>query len=110
MKIYINNENIFELTETKKKVIKNDILEEEFEQDIKRRVRRALERKYKNCFTRLKAEWLPKLKTMGIKSVPTDDDELAELIFKQPGYKNRNQREQSTKKDKTSIIRTIPNK
>lgn len=41
---------------------------------------------------RLKSEWEPRLKNKGIQSIPLDDDKLAELIFSQPEYRNRKQR------------------
>jgi len=38
MKIYLDDELVFELTEVQQKVIQNDIPEEEFVNDIKRRL------------------------------------------------------------------------
>ena len=93
MKIFVDNDQVFELNETKKKVIKNDIHENIFVDDMKRRVRWILEHKYENCFKRLKQEWEPKLAAKGLKSIPTDADEFAELVFSQTDYKNRSQRE-----------------
>ena len=46
---------------------------------------------------RLKDEWEPKLKAAGVKSIPLDDDELAELIFSQSDYKNRSARDLEAK-------------
>lgn len=40
-----------------------------------------------------KREWEPKLKSRGVAMIPTDDEAFAELIFSQPDYKNRSQRE-----------------
>lgn len=94
MKISIDDQELFTLSETQKKVIKNDIHEEIFDEDMKRRIKWVLlDQKYQRCFERLKNEWEPKLKAAGIKMIPTDPDELAELIFSQPEYRNRSQRD-----------------
>lgn len=93
MKIQVDNETVFELNETQKKVIKNDILESEFNDDMKRRARYIIEHKYQRCFDRLKKEWEPKLVQRGLRSLPTSADEFALLVFSQQDYKNRTQRD-----------------
>lgn len=94
MKVSVNDQELFTLNETQKKVIQNDILTEVFEEDMKRRLRWAiLEEKYKRCFQRLKKEWEPKLTERGMKLIPTDPDEFANLVFSQSDYKNRSSRE-----------------
>jgi hypothetical protein len=95
MKIKINNREIFELSETQKKVIKNDIHDDEFDADMERRLKYILSHKYEQCFKRLKAEWEPKLKTK-LESIPTNDDAFAELVFSQPDYKSRKTRDAET--------------
>lgn len=93
MKIYLDEIHILELNETKKKVIKNDILESNFEKHIKERLLWVIMHKYESCFENLKREWEPKLKKRGIKMIPTDEDEFAELIFSQSDYESRSNRE-----------------
>ena len=93
MKIQVDNVDVFELNQTKKKVLKNDIHDDEFDSDMKRRVRYIIEHKYEQCFNRLKSEWEPKLSAAGYTMIPTDKDAFAELVFQQPGYKNRKQRD-----------------
>lgn len=100
MKISVDGKQILELSETQKKVIMNDIPKEIFEQDMCARLCYVMEHKYERCMERLKNEWcgchdgLPsKLSVNGIKSIPTDDQELAELIFAQPNYLDRSARE-----------------
>lgn len=93
MKISVDEKELFTLTEVQKKVIKNDISSEIFEDDMKRRLKWILlEEKYARCFERLKKEWEPKLKERGIQFLPTDDDKFAALVFSQTDYKDRNQR------------------
>lgn len=92
MKISVNDQKIYEISETKKKVIKNDIPESIFEADMKRRLEWVLMHKYEQCFKRLHEEWLPKLSTR-VESVPTDPDKFSELVFSQPDYKDRQRKE-----------------
>lgn len=93
MKISVDGIEILHLSETQKKVIMNDIHKDIFEEDACRRLCYVLEHKYEQCLKRLKDEWLPKLKENGVKSIPTDDQELAELIFAQPNYADRSARD-----------------
>ena len=59
MKISVDDKELFTLSEIQKKVILNDIREEEFKSDMQRRLRYALMNKYEKCFERLKEEWEP---------------------------------------------------
>lgn len=93
MKFNVDDETIYELNETKQNVIKNEIHSDEFNEDIKRRVKYIVDHKYEQCFKRLKAEWEPKLKASGVKSIPLDNDEFAQLVFAQSAYKDRKTRD-----------------
>ena len=93
MKIKVDDVEIFELTETQKKVIKNDISDDIFDTDMKRRLEYILKHKYERCFARLKNEWEPKLAANGVESIPTNKDAFAELVFAQPNYKDRKGRD-----------------
>jgi len=97
MIIQIDGQDLFELTETQKSVLKNDIKSETFEDDIKRRLFYVINHKYEQCFKRLKAEWEPKLAANGVKSIPTDKDAFAQLVFSQKDYKDRSARELEVK-------------
>lgn len=97
MKISVNDQELFVLTETQKSVIKNDIHEDEFDADMKRRLNWVLMHKYERCFARLKQEWDKKLISNGVKSVPTDPDEYAQLVFSQPNYMDKKLRDLSAK-------------
>jgi len=104
MKIQVDGKPVFELNETQKKVIQNDISSEMFVSDMERRARYIIEHKYERCLERLKREWEPKLRGR-VQSIPTDQDALAELIFSQPDYRSRAQRDAEAKaqehKDRT---------
>ena len=93
MKISVNDIELFRLTETQKKVIKNYVHEDIFDEDMKRRLQYILMHKYERCFGRLKQEWDSKLAANGVKSIPLDEAEYAEMVFAQPNYKSRKQRD-----------------
>jgi hypothetical protein len=93
MKFKVDDIEVFELNEIKQKVLKNDIHSDEFDEDIKRRVKYIIEHKYEQSFKRMKDEWEPKLKVAGVKAIPLDEDEFAQLVFSQPTYKDRKTRD-----------------
>lgn len=93
MKVSVNDQMLFELSDMQKKVICNDIHSEILDDDLKRRLHYVINHKYNRCFKRLKDEWEPKLAKAGVKAIPTDPDEFAALVFAQPDYKDRSQRE-----------------
>lgn len=93
MKISVNDQHLFTLSETQKKVIMNDIHEDEFDQDMKRRLHYILTHKYERCFDRLKKEWEPKLKQLGVESIPLNEEAFANLVFSQSSYMGRKKRE-----------------
>lgn len=101
MKISVDGQEIFELSETQKKVICNDIIEDEFDADMKRRLHWILNHKYERCFERLKKEWDPKLSER-MDLIPTKPDDYAKLVFSQPDYKCRKTRELEEELKKSS--------
>lgn len=92
MKISVNDLELFSLSPIQCQVICNDIHADEFDADMKRRLEYILMHKYEQCFKRLKAEWEPKL-AQRLESIPTNPDDLAQLIFSQPDYVDRKQRD-----------------
>lgn len=92
MKISVNDQELFTLSETQCKVMCNEISDDIFTNDMKRRLQWVLMHKYEQCFDALKKEWEPKL-AQRVESIPTNPDLLAELIFAQPDYMNRKQRD-----------------
>lgn len=93
MKISVDDKELFILSDIQKKVIMNDIPDEIFDLDMKRRLQHILMHKYEECFKRLKNEWEPILRDKGVEFIPTNLDKFAELVFSQPEYKSRSQRE-----------------
>ncbi len=93
MKISVNDQELFTLSDAQKQVIMNDIHADEFDADMKRRLRWVLMHKYEECFKRFKEEWDPKLAANNVKMMPVDPEEYAQLVFSQPNYKDRATRE-----------------
>lgn len=96
MKISVDGKDLYELSETQKKVIKNDIHEDIFDSDMCRRLHWVLNHKYEQCMKRLEEQWKQKLCDR-CDAVPTNPDKLAELIFMQPDYKCRKQRDEESR-------------
>lgn len=93
MKISVNDKELFSLSEVQKQVIKNDIHDDIFDEDMKRRICYSLMHKYEQCFKRLKEEWDSKLAANGVKMIPTDPESYAQLVFSQPNYKDKKSRD-----------------
>jgi|APFre7841882793_1041355.scaffolds.fasta_scaffold26378_2 hypothetical protein len=91
MKISVDDVELFRLTDIQKAVIKDDVVEDHFELDMKRRLQYILMHKYEECFATLKKEWEPKL-SKRLSLLPTNKDEFAKLVFSQPDYRSRKQR------------------
>jgi len=94
MKVSVNDTEIFTLSTVRENVIKNDINEDIFSDDMDRRLEWVITQKYDQSFTRLKQEWDSKLIENGVTTIPTDPDEYATLVFSQANYKSRKQRDE----------------
>lgn len=99
MRITIDNKDLFELTPIQKRVIKHYIDEDVFEEDMKRRVKWILTHLYEQAFKKLKEEWDDKLLANNVNMIPTKPDLYAQLVFNQPNYKSRKQRDLESKRD-----------
>ena len=93
MKISVDDLELYTLSVTQKKVIENDIPSEIFDADMKRRLEWILTHRYEQSFKNLTDEWEPKLKELGVASIPLDDEAFAQLVFARPEYKDRSTRE-----------------
>ena len=82
------------LLEARQEVLSKDDYMKEEEKELCDRMAWILQHKYERCFERLKLEWNPKLEARGLTEVPADPDAFAELVFSQPDYKDRSQREE----------------
>lgn len=93
IKITLDDKVILKISDTMRKVICNDIKSQEFTSDIERRLVYTIMDKYLSCFKRLKDNWDPILESRGIETIPTNKEKYAELVFSQPDYKSRSERE-----------------
>ncbi len=92
MKVSVNDQELYTLSEVQKKVLCNDISVDALDEDLKRRLNWVLMHKYEQCMKRLRDHWMPKLKGR-VESIPVDDDAFAQLIFSQSDYKDRKARD-----------------
>jgi hypothetical protein len=89
MKISIDDVELLTINDTQKKVMQHTISAANLEDDLKRRIVWVLiYQRYDASFRDLKEEWMPKL-TGRYPSIPTDNEQLAQLIFSQADYKDR---------------------
>jgi len=87
MKILVDGIELLDINETQKKIIADDVNIDIIEDDIKRRLKWVIQHKCDFNMERLKKYWIPKLEKEGIKSIPTNNEELAEIIFAHKDYK-----------------------
>jgi|SRR5579885_3145176 len=96
MKISVDDIELFTISDIQKQVLCNDIPDDQFEDNIKESLQWIVTHKYQEGLEALKQEWIPKLKVNGVTSIPLDDDAFAQLVFAQPNYMNRSQRDAAT--------------
>jgi hypothetical protein len=89
MKVSVNDQELFTLSDIQEQVIQYDIHKDIFEEDMKRRLEWVLMHKYDQCFKRLKEEWDVKLTENGVAMIPTNKDEYAKLVFSQKNYQSK---------------------
>lgn len=92
MKITVDGEDLYELTPLQEKVIMNDVHEDVFEADMKRRLHWVLTHKYDMCLKTLKDEWVPKFIATGT-PIPIQEADFARAILCHPDYRSRKQRD-----------------
>lgn len=93
MKIQIDGQDVYELLPWQEAVIKNDIPNEIFVEDMKRRARYIWEHKFEQCMKRFEEEWMPKLRQdPNITSIPSSQEAFVNMVLARPEYKSRSQR------------------
>lgn len=92
MKITVNGQDLLEVQEWEKDILKGEILGDKLEEDLKRRLKWVIEHKIDRCFTRMFEHWMPIFREDPTYStVPTDKKEFVALVLAHPQYKNRSQ-------------------
>jgi len=95
--IKVDDQDFFEISDVTKKLLKSSIAKDcDCIEWAKERLQWVLNHKYERCMERLRKEWEPRLLKEGVKEFPVDDDAFAELVFKNPEYKNRSQRDKES--------------
>jgi len=92
MKIKLDEKVILDISDTMLKVLADDI-NDEIVSDIERRLVWVITSKYVGCINRLQAEWDSKLASRNIEMIPTNKEKYAQLVFSQPDYKSRSERD-----------------
>ena len=88
MKISVDDKLLFELSETQKKVIKNDISSDIFDADMKRRLEYVIMHRYDQGFARLKRDWEPVL-SVRESTLPLEAEAFVALVKAQQDYKDK---------------------
>jgi hypothetical protein len=97
MKISVNDTEVFTLQQWEKDVIQNDIPSEQFDEDMKRRLEWVLKHKVEQCYARFEKEWVEKLRTAGVSSIPTDKATFVALVKARPDYQDRSTKDAAAK-------------
>ena len=87
MKIQIDGKEIFEISETKRKVYCNEINEGILISYLAGKLQDDLDKLSDKMYANLKTEWDKKLISEGVKLAPLSRDDYAEYIFARPDYK-----------------------
>lgn len=92
MKIYIDDLELFEITNTDRLLLEHDIIN--VDDEIKRRLEYIIKHKVDQCYSRLKSEWDKKFESdVNVASIPTKRDNYVALVVSHHDYKNRAQRD-----------------
>jgi hypothetical protein len=92
MKVTIDNEVVYEVTDTIKKVLEYDMPSSTIHEEVCRRAAWAVDVKKSACWEEICRVWMPILSER-YPSLPTDWEELAKVVFSQPDYQDRDARE-----------------
>jgi len=95
MKVLVDDQELFTITETQKKVIKNDINLNIFDSDMKRRLEFIVMNRYKQGLARLKSDWESVLRER-LDYMPLDAEVFVELVKSQQDYKDKYDRDNTS--------------
>lgn len=93
MEVQIDSELFFEITESQKDILRNDLESETLDDDLKRRIKWVIDHKVDQCYERLKNEWIPILEAdPEVETIPLDRDQFVSLVLARPEYLNKSER------------------
>lgn len=90
--VKIDGVEVATITPIQKQVMESEIIAHTIDEKIKTMISNGISEKYLQCYKRLKQRWDPVLRSRGMR-IPTDRDIYASLVFDQPDYQSRSQRE-----------------
>jgi hypothetical protein len=93
MQIKVDDVVVLELSTVQLQIFQSEINEDLLDADIKRRTAWVIEHKLEQTFLALKKEWEPKLIAAGATSLPVAMEDFAALVFSQPTYQSRKQKD-----------------
>lgn len=104
MKISVNDQEVYTLAEWEKDVIKNDIDADNFDADMKRRLKWVLSHKVEQCYARFEKEWLEKLRNdPAVTSIPKSKADFIAMVKSRPDYKDRKAKDLEDKAAKGAV-------
>lgn len=92
MKVSVDDQELFILTDFQKQVIQYTVPEEIFDEDMKRRLHWILMHKYEHTIRLLRDAWSAPLQERGIDAASMSNEEFANCVFAQSDYMNYSQR------------------
>lgn len=101
IKIYINENLVFSLNELEVKILRDQIVDKEFEQVMKNWATSIFEYRLRHSTEQLINRWTRHdpidnkslLEKNGVTAIPTNQEDLITLIFEQPNYHEISQKE-----------------
>lgn len=93
MQISIDNQNLISISDEQKAIMRFCYPTDKIDDLIKDRVSWIVNELCTQTFNLMKKEWEPKLIARGVESLPADKIAFSQLVFSQPDYKDRAQRE-----------------
>lgn len=89
MKILLDGKEIYEISEVQLNIFKSEIDSKDLSAYLEKIITNTIKDNVTIVFNRLKKEWIVKLKEAGVKNIPLDDMEFAQLIFNQDSYDSK---------------------
>lgn len=93
MKISVNDQELFSLSDIQKQVLGDYMDCDKVESDCCRRLEWVLMHLHEQAMKQLREQWMPKLAER-MDAIPTSDDKFAALVFSQPDYMDRKTRDE----------------
>jgi maltooligosyltrehalose synthase len=102
MKIFVDDTEIFTVSELMKRVIGDLFTDDCLEQEIRNRIKGSIEQLYFTALESMRKKWAERI-SCRYELVPTNADKYAEIILSQKDYRSRSQIETQSKEDQRVI-------